>query len=702
MLVLGVLVLAAGLRLHQLGAEELWLDEAASYRSATREELATALFHDSTPPLYGLLLRGWVKTFGKSEFVLRLPSALAGVAFVLVIFALGREVFCFEAGLYAALFAALAPIHVHYSQEARAYSLLLLCLALAHLCLWRALRLGRRHDWAGLAFCSALAMYTHYLAVLGLAPAVAAVLLRPGTKALSPLASSLGAALLLVLPWVAIQRAAVPAGLDATGWIRPIWERTPPSLAVLRSLEVLGLGPVSADLPVRPKRWARVAFPEPLRALGLLSLGLLGLWALLPQGEPVREGRPSGGRKAAVTLWLLGPLAGLWLGSFHTPLYVVGRYDLPVFPAYCLLLGHALAKLLRLRRGKAVLALLAASGLGFPLGVALGRHSATPAERISSWSARVLDRHVRNGDVVVLTGLRGLQILAYLDRMGYAWHGGRCTSRSARREFGCRMFPLQTEAFPALPPARPVSAETARIEVEELAGNALRSPEADIWVVVPTVALQGHELKVQQQDAWLFAELLGRGYAFAPLAEAPWIFRFSRMHGASPRSSRSEAQFLRAGSDAEPVYSRSRQRLGSRLPWMHAAIPRPRRFRPRLAAGRRCGASSLVRPEPHPDLFPRPSAGGILRVLFQATLDLALLGFGQRRQFLRLSRNAVPQILGQLNALGDAQPQQVRKQTVHHDSKLAPTRGLRQRDCAKWRSSAARWMRSRPGRPCFA
>jgi dolichyl-phosphate-mannose-protein mannosyltransferase len=514
-LVLGVLVLAAALRLDQLGAEELWLDEASSYRAATAADPWAAMLHDSGPPLYGLLLRAWVAAFGKSEFVLRLPSALAGMAFVLVIFALGREVFCFEAGFHAALFAAIAPIHVHYSQEARVYSILLLWLALANLCLGRALRLGRRRDWVGLAIGSALALFSHYLAVLGLVPAGAAVLLGPCRKAWRPLAASIGLPILLLLPWAALQRAALPAGLNATGWIRPIWEQTPPALAVLRSLEVLGLGPVSADLPVRPKRWARVVFPEPLRVLGLLSLGLLGLWALWPQRRPVRDGPRASWRKAAVVLGLLGPLAGLWIVSFLRPLYVVGRYDLPAFPAYCVLLGHAVAK-------------LAAVGLGLPLGVALSRYFGTPVERISSRSAQILDQQVRNGDLVVMTGLRGLQVLAYLDRLGYEWRDGRCTSPQKGREFGCRMVPLQTEAFPGLLPDRPVSAETASIEIEAVALKALGLPDADIWVVVPTVSIEGHDLKVHREDADLFAELVRRGFALAPLPEAPWIFRFSR------------------------------------------------------------------------------------------------------------------------------------------------------------------------------
>ena len=86
--------LAAALRLPTLGSQSLWLDEVLT-GNLTRGSLGD-LFHvvaqqEANPPLFYLLEWAWTRIAGTSEFALRLPSALCGIALVPVGYAIGKR-----------------------------------------------------------------------------------------------------------------------------------------------------------------------------------------------------------------------------------------------------------------------------------------------------------------------------------------------------------------------------------------------------------------------------------------------------------------------------------------------------------------------------------------------------------------------------------------------------------------------------------
>ena len=123
-----VLLLAAGLRFHELGAQSLWNDEGNSVVQAGRSLSAIAehAARDIHPPGYYWLLAGWKGLTGDSEFALRSLSALASVLSVAFALALGRRLYGDWAGLAAALLVALNTFSIYYAQEARMYALLAL------------------------------------------------------------------------------------------------------------------------------------------------------------------------------------------------------------------------------------------------------------------------------------------------------------------------------------------------------------------------------------------------------------------------------------------------------------------------------------------------------------------------------------------------------------------------------------------------
>src|SRR3954453_11134868 len=70
-----MIALAVGLvlRANQLGAQSLWNDEGTSVAVARTSipAIINAAAHDIHPPLYYILLSGWIQAAGITEFALR-------------------------------------------------------------------------------------------------------------------------------------------------------------------------------------------------------------------------------------------------------------------------------------------------------------------------------------------------------------------------------------------------------------------------------------------------------------------------------------------------------------------------------------------------------------------------------------------------------------------------------------------------------
>ena len=164
LLPVALLLIAAGLRFHNLGTQSLWNDEGNSLRLAQRPiaDLLNAAAQDIHPPGYYLVLRGWIGLVGDSEFTLRALSALAGLLTVAAVYALGRALFAPGAGLTAAALVALNSFQIYYSQEARMYAALSLWTALSLWLLVRWIRVPRPQTAIALTLINAAGLYTHY------------------------------------------------------------------------------------------------------------------------------------------------------------------------------------------------------------------------------------------------------------------------------------------------------------------------------------------------------------------------------------------------------------------------------------------------------------------------------------------------------------------------------------------------------------
>src|SRR4051794_23312913 len=175
----GIVLLAALLRIPGLGSRSLWLDEGAEYftvRGSLGHLIDRMIHTESTPPLSFVYEWAAIRVTGTSEFGLRLPFALLGIALVPVMYLAARELAGHRAGLIAAVLAACNPMLVWHAQDARSYSLLALLLAGTILALAR----GRLWWWAVLA---AAAMATHHFAIFLVAPEAAWLLRERGRVA---------------------------------------------------------------------------------------------------------------------------------------------------------------------------------------------------------------------------------------------------------------------------------------------------------------------------------------------------------------------------------------------------------------------------------------------------------------------------------------------------------------------------------------
>lgn len=120
------LALGAFARLPNL-RRPLWYDETftAGIANTTLGNFSAAVLGDVHPPLFYGLEWLLVKLLGDNGLILRMPAYIAGVALIWLSYQLARAFgFSSRTAGVAALLVAVLPAPVHYSNEARAYTLL--------------------------------------------------------------------------------------------------------------------------------------------------------------------------------------------------------------------------------------------------------------------------------------------------------------------------------------------------------------------------------------------------------------------------------------------------------------------------------------------------------------------------------------------------------------------------------------------------
>ncbi|HEX2171142.1 MAG TPA: glycosyltransferase family 39 protein [Dehalococcoidia bacterium] len=335
-----ILILALGLRLFWIDHQSLWGDEGSTWdtiRSGLPEAIERTRALDSLAPLYFVLLWFWTQIATTSETGLRSLSAVAGTVGVGAVALIADRLAGRRATLIAAVLAAISPLWVYYSQEARPYALAAALAAGAAACALRLVEGGRvRPAWlAGYVVCAIGAGLTHYFAVFAIGAAILAV---PRTRTgLTVWLAATAAAGVPLLIWIGSGWSRF-AGVAASGGPRGLpW---PAYLIGLAEAFASGLNP--NGLP-------QVAMAI---GVGLASVGAIGRRGALP------------------ALWLVLVATGVQAAGFPSdrPGPWV-RYALAGLPAFIVLEAIGVDRLWRRSRPAGGVAALALIGLSV---IALG------------------------------------------------------------------------------------------------------------------------------------------------------------------------------------------------------------------------------------------------------------------------------------------------------------------------------------------
>lgn len=403
-LAVGLLLLwSIFLRTRNLSAP-FWIDEGISVGVANYPflDIPGALRLDGNPPVYYLLLHGWLRLFGDSESAAHALSATFAVATVPVSYLLAKRPFGRPAAIAAAAVAATLPYLTYFGQETRMYALvafLSLLVAGFHL---RVFGLGARRFQIALALVLAVLLYTHTWGVFLVGGSVLAVgmraLLQPDRVARWRVVR-IGflihlAAAVAWLPWLpTLVRQAQDTG--APWSVRPTFE-----------MMVIGLGSLAVSQIA-----AAIFFTALVFGGATIAAAARGRVQVPGVPEPA-EARVLRDDVAVLAVMLIATLLFAWIGSLVSPAWANRYMGVLVGPA--ILLGG----LLLTRAGRPGLLVLVVLVVAWGISTQGGRlHSKGTSQEM----VQAVGPELRPGDLVISVQPEQLPVIAYnLRRAGEA------------------------------------------------------------------------------------------------------------------------------------------------------------------------------------------------------------------------------------------------------------------------------------------
>lgn len=402
-----LIALAIALRAAFLGDRQLFRDEAASWLLAQYPlpQLISHAAGEPYPPMYALILQGWLHFAGDTEVALRSLSVAFGLVMVLVGWRWASESLGRRAGLIALALLAISPLAIANARDARMYAMDSAWTTLGWWLTWR-LASGRsngrrrRIDAAALALAIAAELWTFSfgLPVAALQFSVAAIAWirhRRMESALAPAVIVAGGA--TFLPWLPT------TAINAGG--RPFWTPVPQ------------VGDLGKAFTLMIGGWG---LPWVLGASIVLVLAVLGVVVLTTGRISVREG--AGVERGRMPLLGTAVIAGLalvplvWLYSqFHS--FFDSRYfgasvaPLAVAAAAGCCWAYTRVRPGPVRAAAAIgLALLLLGGSLTWLGEWKAEVGLAPARQLLA----VLEQRMRPGDVALSLDARSYFQVAYL------------------------------------------------------------------------------------------------------------------------------------------------------------------------------------------------------------------------------------------------------------------------------------------------
>jgi mannosyltransferase len=203
-------IISAILRFTNLGFNSLWLDEATTQyiSSSTLSGIwEIVVGGEFNPPLF-YWMEHYMLMLGNTEIILRLLPAIFGILTIPVIYYVGKEFIDKNVGIIAAAVFTFSPFLIFYSQEARAYAMMMFFVATSMIFYFRAMKNDELLNWLLFSIFSALALWSHFYAFIIIFSlilyAIAIKLIQGNKKSLVFVGLSIGSFIIMISPLLLI------------------------------------------------------------------------------------------------------------------------------------------------------------------------------------------------------------------------------------------------------------------------------------------------------------------------------------------------------------------------------------------------------------------------------------------------------------------------------------------------------------------
>lgn len=517
------------LRFHQLGHDELWIDEALTGFIALTNNWLFYLTTENTPPLYYLLQRCWCFYFNCDEFILRVPSVLYGIMFICIIsFILYKYTNKYIAILTSLIIVA-SPIHIYYSQEARVYSLLLASIAV-FLYLQNSLVINNNKKTVFLFVISCICtLFLHYLSIVIITACFCVYLFErlfhyreiPDSYFLSIIIS-----IIIFIPWLWISILGENAASSETLWITNYFYDKSIFHFIDQSITTFLIGPIrpEGNVVFALKRYPYVDYPSHIIFLGKFSFVIFLIFYSITLINFKKLTRFHLTRLIELSAFLFLPLFILLLISILIkPIYVIGRYDLIAYPSFILLFGYVIFLSLTYKfyvfdRVKySVLFIFFTLTIYTQTNKLLLYWSITPITGAKQ-NVIAIERFITNKDVLLISAPDAIITSYYLHAMGYNLENK--TMSSTNKRFTFRLYPETLEYAPG-------SIERFQFADTERIINSINL-SSTLWVQTASFDFENQLIIVDQVSLKLLNDLRNAGWNFEEIIPKLKLFKFNK------------------------------------------------------------------------------------------------------------------------------------------------------------------------------
>jgi len=412
LLLVFVLSLGALLRFYGLDHESLWSDELESIRRSDHENLSTVfskgVLDDSHPPGYLIFTYFIQKYFGDSATILRFPSAVFGVLSIYIIFLVGCRLYSRREGLIASAFMAVLWTPIHFSQEARSYSMLLFFSLLSVYFLIRILKeLGAEnkpgfYDSVGYFTSALLCCFLHYFGLyfIALQGVYALLVFLRRRDQLTYIIMLYGLLFVAYLPWLPHMLFQIQNNPSNITWI-------PKPTPKLFQYFIEFAFNFSKKLFLLVMLFYALLFSRPVYSL--VKRRTLMINPLSPE--------------VLLLLWLLAPIMGAYVISLvsDTPLISILNFRNIIFsiPAAYLLLSRAITQLPLRQNIQSIIVLLFICVFLFHLFYDIDYYSRPHKEQIRDAVQHVIDENPRESTPLIIGyAVRQQHFNYYFEKLG--------------------------------------------------------------------------------------------------------------------------------------------------------------------------------------------------------------------------------------------------------------------------------------------